>query len=150
LAIFALCDQHREAQVRIGLKRYRKSVVGGGVCHSGSPCTTINPSCGAISQTQSFGAAKKKPAAAGAGRAAGISANTLLRWLKVPEFQNAYREARRTAFGQAVARLQQGTAAAATTLRSQAGFKSLAEFDRLHPATMSTTSFRRLGRAHWR
>ena len=41
---------------------------------------------------------------------------TLLRWLKLPEFQNAYRQARREAFGQAVARLQQGTAAAATTL----------------------------------
>ena len=51
-----------------------------------------------------------------AARAAGIGARTLLRWLKLPEFQNAYREARREAFGQAVARLQQGTAAAATTL----------------------------------
>jgi hypothetical protein len=51
-----------------------------------------------------------------AAKVAGIGANTLLRWLKVPEFQTAYREARRAAFGQAVARLQQGTAAAATTL----------------------------------
>jgi hypothetical protein len=51
-----------------------------------------------------------------AAKAAGIGANTLLRWLKVPEFQSAYREARRAAFGQAVARLQQGTSAAATTL----------------------------------
>jgi hypothetical protein len=32
----------------------------------------------------------------------------------------------------------------------QAGFKSLAEFDRLHPASMSTTRFRRVGSAHWR
>jgi hypothetical protein len=39
-----------------------------------------------------------------------------LRWLKVPEFQAAYRGARRTALGQSIARLQQGTAAAATTL----------------------------------
>ena len=51
-----------------------------------------------------------------AAKAAGIGANTLLRWLKVPEFQTAYREARRAAFGQSIARLQQGTAAAATTL----------------------------------
>ena len=51
-----------------------------------------------------------------AAKPAGIGANTLLRWLKVPEFQAAYREARRAAFGQAVARLQQGTSAAATTL----------------------------------
>jgi hypothetical protein len=32
----------------------------------------------------------------------------------------------------------------------QAGFKSLAEFDRLCPGTMSTTSFRGIGRAQWR
>jgi hypothetical protein len=51
-----------------------------------------------------------------AARTAGIGARTLLRWLKLPEFQNAYREARREAFGQAIARLQQGTSAAATTL----------------------------------
>jgi hypothetical protein len=51
-----------------------------------------------------------------AAKATGIGANALLRWLKVPEFQTAYREARRAAFGQAVARLQQGTSAAATTL----------------------------------
>src|SRR5450756_2983326 len=51
-----------------------------------------------------------------AARAAGIGTRTLLRWLKIPNFQTAYREARRTAFGQAVARLQQGASAAATTL----------------------------------
>ena len=42
--------------------------------------------------------------------------NTLLNWMKVPEFQAAYREARRMAFSQAVAKLQRGAAAAATTL----------------------------------
>lgn len=51
-----------------------------------------------------------------AARSAGIGSATLLRWQKLPEFQAAYREARRAAFGQAVARLQQGTSAAATTL----------------------------------
>jgi hypothetical protein len=51
-----------------------------------------------------------------AARSAGIGARTLLRWLKLPAFQTAYRQARREAFGQAVARLQQGTSAAATTL----------------------------------
>ena len=51
-----------------------------------------------------------------AAKVAGIGANTLLRWLKVPEFQKAYREARRAAFSQSIARLQQGTSAAATTL----------------------------------
>jgi len=51
-----------------------------------------------------------------AAKSAGIGANTLLRWLKIPEFQAAYREARRDAYRQAVARLQQGNSAAATTL----------------------------------
>ena len=51
-----------------------------------------------------------------AARAAGIGARTLLRWLKVPEFQAAYRDARRAAFSQSVARLQQGATAAATTM----------------------------------
>ncbi len=51
-----------------------------------------------------------------AARAAGIGTRTLLRWLKLPDFQAAYRQARRDAFGQAIARLQQGTSAAATTL----------------------------------
>jgi transposase-like protein len=51
-----------------------------------------------------------------AAKAAGIAPNTLLNWMKVPEFQKSYREARRAAFGQAIARLQQGTSAAATTL----------------------------------
>lgn len=51
-----------------------------------------------------------------AAKAIRVAPNTLLKWMKFPEFQTAYREARRAAFGQAVARLQQGTAAAATTL----------------------------------
>ena len=51
-----------------------------------------------------------------AAKAAGISTRTLLRWMKEPEFQKAYREARRTAYSQAVAKLQQGATAAATTL----------------------------------
>ena len=51
-----------------------------------------------------------------AAKTVGISARTLLRWMKEPEFQTAYREARRIAYSQAVARLQQGATAAATTL----------------------------------
>jgi len=51
-----------------------------------------------------------------AARAVGVGPTTLWRWLKLPEFQAEYRKARRDAFGQSVARLQQGTAAAATTL----------------------------------
>ena len=51
-----------------------------------------------------------------AARAAGIGARTLLRWLQTPEFQAAYRAARREAFGQATARLQQASGAAVSTL----------------------------------
>jgi transposase-like protein len=51
-----------------------------------------------------------------AARSIGVAPNTLLNWQKLPEFQAAYREARRAAFGQSIARLQQGTSAAATTL----------------------------------
>ena len=51
-----------------------------------------------------------------AARAAGIGTQTLIRWLKVPEFQAAYREARRAAVSQAHARLQQASSAAASTL----------------------------------
>ena len=50
-----------------------------------------------------------------AARTIGVSANTLLRWMKEPEFEVAYREARRVAFSQATARLQQAASAAATT-----------------------------------
>jgi hypothetical protein len=51
-----------------------------------------------------------------AAKAAGIGARTLLRWMKDQGFEKAYREARRDAFGQSIARLQQGASAAATTL----------------------------------
>jgi hypothetical protein len=51
-----------------------------------------------------------------AARAAGIGINTLLRWMKEPEFDQAYREARRAAFRQSIARLQQASSAAVTTL----------------------------------
>ncbi len=51
-----------------------------------------------------------------AARAAGIGTQTLHRWLKLPEFQAAYLEARRAAVSQANARLQQGSSAAVSTL----------------------------------
>ena len=51
-----------------------------------------------------------------AARACGLGARTLIRWLKQPEFQAAYREARRAAVSQSVPRLQQATGAAVSTL----------------------------------
>lgn len=51
-----------------------------------------------------------------AAKATGIAPNTLLNWLKLPEFESAYRAARRDTFKQSIARLQQATSAAVTTL----------------------------------
>ena len=51
-----------------------------------------------------------------AAKSISVASNTLLKWMKEPEFQAAYREARRAAFGQAVARLQQASGAAVSTL----------------------------------
>jgi AcrR family transcriptional regulator len=42
-----------------------------------------------------------------AARSAGVAPRTLYRWLKEKDFDAAYREARRAAFSQAIARLQQ-------------------------------------------
>ena len=51
-----------------------------------------------------------------AARAAAVPPRTLYRWINEPEFDKAYRRAKRSAFGQALARLQQGSSAAATTM----------------------------------
>ena len=51
-----------------------------------------------------------------AARYVGIGTKTVLRWLQLPEFERAYREARRAAFSQSIARLQQASSAAAATL----------------------------------
>ena len=51
-----------------------------------------------------------------AARSVGVATATLMRWQKQPEFQKAYREARRAVHGQSIARLQQATSAAASTL----------------------------------
>ena len=48
--------------------------------------------------------------------AAEIGKQTLVRWVKIPEFQADYREARRTAVFQSRARLQQASSAGAFTL----------------------------------
>jgi hypothetical protein len=51
-----------------------------------------------------------------AAKLVGISPSTLLSWMKQPEFDEAYRQARRAAFGQSISRLQQAAGAAVTTL----------------------------------
>jgi hypothetical protein len=51
-----------------------------------------------------------------AARAMGISVNTLRRWMQVPEFQAACREARRKILSQAIGQLQNAAGAAAKTV----------------------------------
>jgi hypothetical protein len=49
-------------------------------------------------------------------RAVNIGPRTLVRWLQNPEFKAASHKARREAFGQATARLQQASGAAVSTI----------------------------------
>jgi transposase-like protein len=51
-----------------------------------------------------------------AARTIGLNPNTMLRWLQVPEFRDAYLKARREAVGQSIARMQQATGAATITV----------------------------------
>jgi hypothetical protein len=51
-----------------------------------------------------------------AARSIGIDGSTLMRWLEIPEFKAAYRQARWTAYSQCIARLQQASTAAVTVL----------------------------------
>ena len=51
-----------------------------------------------------------------AARAVGIGPRTLYRWMNEPLFDKAYRKARRDAFGQGTARLQQAAGAAVSTV----------------------------------
>src|SRR3712207_8134059 len=51
-----------------------------------------------------------------AAQRAGVGETTLYRWLKEPDFAAAYRDARREAVGQAIARLQHLSSAAAFVL----------------------------------
>jgi len=52
-----------------------------------------------------------------AAKAVGVAPNTLLKWMKDLEFATAYRRARGAVVGQAIARLQQTTGAAVSTLQ---------------------------------
>jgi transposase-like protein len=51
-----------------------------------------------------------------AARSIGLNPNTLLKWLRVPEFRTLYLQERRAAVQQSVARLQQATGAASITM----------------------------------
>jgi hypothetical protein len=57
-----------------------------------------------------------QPSVAEAARVAGVRPQTLSRWMKIPEFDTAYRAAQRAVLGRAIARLQQASGAAVTAL----------------------------------
>lgn len=57
-----------------------------------------------------------EPTVTKAAARAGVGEATLYRWLREDEFQDAYRSARRDAFGQAIGRLQQIASNAVDTL----------------------------------
>src|SRR5262245_55993957 len=65
---------------------------------------------------EAIAALLSQPTVEQAARATNIGTRTLLRWLQVPEFREAYYKARRDAFGQATARLQQASGAAVATM----------------------------------
>jgi uncharacterized protein with ATP-grasp and redox domains len=67
-------------------------------------------------QEQCIGALLVQSTLGDAAEATGIAESTLRRWLKQPTFQTAYRQARRDAVSQAIARLQQVTTTAVDTL----------------------------------
>jgi len=51
-----------------------------------------------------------------AAHAVGIAPNTLSKWMKIPEFMAAYREAIHSDYSQSMSRLRQATPAAVTTV----------------------------------
>ena len=67
-------------------------------------------------QEEAIAALLTQPNIEEAARVTGIGSTTLVRWLQMPEFQAAYREARRAAFSQSIARLQQASSAAVSVL----------------------------------
>lgn len=99
----------------------QQAMVGRWPAISGADCVRMRQMTGHGSK---FGRKKEEAIAAlltqrnieEAARSIGVAPNTLLKWQKLPEFETGYREARKAAYRQAVARLQQGTSAAATTL----------------------------------
>ena len=67
-------------------------------------------------QEQAIGALLSEQTLGGAAEKAGVSEVTIRRWLKLPDFLAAYREARREVVEKAVAQLQQSSWAASATL----------------------------------
>ena len=70
-----------------------------------------------------------------AAKSIGIAPNTLLRWMKEPEFEKGYRQARRAAFGQSIAKLHQ--------MSWRSGFDTGQGYGRSNHATIHESAGRR-------
>jgi hypothetical protein len=65
---------------------------------------------------QAIAALLTRPSIEDAARVAGVAEKTLRRWMEEPQFNARYLKARRDGVSQAVARMQQATGAASTTM----------------------------------
>ena len=74
-----------------------------------------------------------------AARAVGIAPRTLYRWMNEPVFDKAYRKARRDAFGQGTARLQQASSAAVSSILKIMVDQHAAAFTKLRAAELVLT-----------
>lgn len=74
-----------------------------------------------------------------AAKAVGLSANTLLRWMKLPEFKKQYIETRRAVFSQSMARLQDCSESAVTALVEIIKDKKIAVGTRVRAADIVLT-----------
>ena len=75
-------------------------------------------------QQKALAALLAEPTIPAAAAKLGMGESTLHKWLKDPAFGDAYREARREAVGQAIARLQHVSSAAVSVLMQVAADKS--------------------------
>lgn len=69
-----------------------------------------------VKQERAIAALLQEPTVGKAAASAGVGERTLYRWLDMPRFADAYRKARRDAFGQAIAQTQRYAPLAVHTL----------------------------------
>jgi hypothetical protein len=86
-------------------------------------------------QERTIAALLAHPTVDGAAEALGINASTVYRWLQVPAFDTAYRQARREAVSVAIGRLQQVSGAMVGVLVQVAADKKIAPSVRVAAAS---------------
>ncbi len=78
----------------------------------------LNSQKRARKQDQAIAALLEEPTISKAAKKAGVGERTLLRWLKLDDFQAAYSIAQRKVLSQAIAQIHQATSESVKTLRS--------------------------------